>query len=181
MRKKNILITGAPGIGKTTLFRKVCTACTGFRPQGFFTGEIRQMGTRVGFSLTGLNGGEQILSHIALRGRHRVGKYGVDIEGFDVFIREALFVLPGTRLFMIDEIGKMECISSQFRHCVREILDAEIPLVATISLRGDAGIDTVKTRDDVLVYQVTRENRDTLAGEITGAVRMLMHEPGSLS
>jgi nucleoside-triphosphatase len=139
------------------------------------------MGTRVGFSLTGLNGGEQILSHIALRGRHRVGKYGVDIEGFDVFIREALFVLPGTRLFMIDEIGKMECISSQFRHRVREILDAEIPLVATISLRGDAGIDAVKTRDDVLVYQVTRENRDTLAGEITGAVRMLMHEPGSLS
>jgi nucleoside-triphosphatase len=173
MTQKNILITGTPGIGKTTLFRQVARECAHFRPVGFFTGEIREQGIRVGFSLTGLNGGERVLSHVALRGRHHVGKYTVDIEGFDVFIEDVLVTGPGTRLVMIDEIGKMECLSSLFRRRVREILSADIPLVATVALRGDAGITAIKARDDTLIYRVTRENRDTLAGEITGAVRGL--------
>ena len=174
MRPKNILITGTPGIGKTTLFRQVARECSHFRPVGFFTGEIREQGIRVGFSLTGLDGGERVLSHVNLRGRHRVGKYTVDIEGFEAFIGDVLVTGPGTRLVMIDEIGKMECLSPLFRRRVREILDAEIPFVATVALRGDAGIASIKARDDTVVCQVTRGNRDILAGEIVKAVRVLV-------
>jgi nucleoside-triphosphatase len=176
MIRKNILITGTPGIGKTTLFRKVARECTPFQPVGFFTGEIREQGIRVGFSLISLNGGERMLSHVGLRGSHHVGKYTVDVDGFEAFIGDVLVPGPGTRLIMIDEIGKMECLSPLFRRKVREILDGDIPLVATIALRGDAGITSIKARDETAVYQVTRENRDILAGEITGAVRGLVNE-----
>jgi nucleoside-triphosphatase len=175
MTRKNILITGTPGIGKTTLFRMVVRECAPFQPVGFFTGEIREQGIRVGFSLMGLNGGERVLSHVSLRGRHHVGKYTVDIGGFEAFVDDVLVTGPGTRLVMIDEIGKMECLSPRFRRRVREILDADIPLVATVAIRGDAGITSIKARDDTLVYQVTRENRDILAGEISGAVRGLVN------
>jgi nucleoside-triphosphatase len=178
MTRKNILITGTPGIGKTTLFRKVARECTPFRPVGFFTGEIREQGIRVGFSLTGLNGGERVLSHVALRGRHHVGKYTVDIGGFESFIEDALVNGPGTRLVMIDEIGKMECLSPRFRRRVREILDADIPLVATVTLRGDAGINSIKARDDTVVYRVTRDNREVLGGEIIGTIRELVEITG---
>jgi nucleoside-triphosphatase len=174
MRPKNIIITGAPGIGKTTLFRQVARECAHFRPVGFFTGEIREQGTRVGFSLTGLDGGERVLSRVALRGRHHVGKYTVDIEGFEAFIGDVLVTGPGTRLVMIDEIGKMECLSPRFRRRVREFLDADIPLVATVALRGDADITSIKCPSDTVVYQVTRGNRDILAREITRAVRELV-------
>jgi nucleoside-triphosphatase len=148
---KNILITGTPGIGKTTLFRQVALECALFSPVGFFTGEIRELGTRVGFSLTALDGRERVLSHVDLRGKHHVGKYTVDIEGFEAFIGDVLVTGPGTRLVMIDEIGKMECLSPRFRRRVREILDAAIPLVATVALRGDAGIASIKARDDIVV------------------------------
>jgi nucleoside-triphosphatase len=75
---------------------------------------------------------------------------------------------------MIDEIGKMECLSPRFRRRVREFLDADIPLVATVALRGDSDITSIKCRSDTVVYQVTRGNRDILAREITRAVRELV-------
>ena len=174
MRPKNILITGPPGIGKTTLFREVARMCAPLRPAGFFTGEIREHGLRTGFDLTGLNGGHGVLSHISISSRFRVGKYRVDIAGFEAFIDEVLVTGPGTRLVMIDEIGKMECISPRFRHRVREILAGSIPLVATIARTGDGRIESVKARDDVVIYEVTRENRETLAGVIIDAIRELV-------
>jgi GTP1/Obg family GTP-binding protein len=38
---KNILITGIPGIGKTTLIRKIADALRHIHPVGFYTAEIR--------------------------------------------------------------------------------------------------------------------------------------------
>jgi nucleoside-triphosphatase len=175
---KNILITGTPGVGKTTLFRQVACECVPYRPVGFFTGEIREQGVRVGFSLTGLDGGEGVLSHVAVRGRYHVGKYTVDIEGFEAFIEDILITGAGTRLVMIDEIGKMECLSPRFRRRVREILDSGTPCVATVALRGDAGIDSIKARDDTVVYRVTRDNREVLGGEIIGTIRELVEITG---
>lgn len=40
--KKNILITGLPGVGKTTLIKKLTEALKDFYPVGFYTEEIRE-------------------------------------------------------------------------------------------------------------------------------------------
>ena len=40
--KKNILITGLPGVGKTTLIKKLTEALKDFDPVGFYTEEIRE-------------------------------------------------------------------------------------------------------------------------------------------
>jgi len=37
---KNFLVTGVPGVGKTTLMGKVCKRLASFGPEGFYTEEI---------------------------------------------------------------------------------------------------------------------------------------------
>jgi nucleoside-triphosphatase len=50
-RKKNILITGQPGIGKTTFIKKLAGKLKDLHPFGFYTTEIREAGIRKGFEL----------------------------------------------------------------------------------------------------------------------------------
>ena len=67
-------MTGLPGVGKTTLIKKISEALEVFRPAGFYTEEIREKGLRKGFALVSLDGRRGMLSHIDLRSSHRVGK-----------------------------------------------------------------------------------------------------------
>jgi nucleoside-triphosphatase len=102
-----------------------------------------------------------------------VSKYGVDVAGFDEFLEGIPFFDPQNFLVLIDEIGKMECLSAKFRRLVVALLDAPVPLLGTVALRGDAFIEGIKARTDVRLFLVTRENRDDLALEIAEVVRSL--------
>lgn len=53
---KNILITGMPGVGKTTLIKRLSEELKDYHPVGFYTAEIREEGVRKGFELIGLDG-----------------------------------------------------------------------------------------------------------------------------
>jgi nucleoside-triphosphatase len=159
-------VTGAPGVGKTTLVRKVAAALVHRRPVGFYTTEIREAGVRKGFELVSLDGRRGLLSHVDVKSRRRVGKYRVDVEGFDRFLDAVQWPEPGGGLVVIDEIGKMECFSERFRALVRRILDTRTPVLATISLRGSGLISEVKERPDVELLVLMAGNRDALAGQI---------------
>ena len=50
----NILVTGRPGTGKSTLIRKVIEGL-GVPAGGFVTAELRQTGMRVGFEVRDLS------------------------------------------------------------------------------------------------------------------------------
>jgi nucleoside-triphosphatase THEP1 len=82
VKHRNILFTGLPGCGKSTIIEKIVQRIN--RPcTGFFTKEIRDRGRRVGFSITTLDGQQGTLAHIDIRSRIRVGKYGVNIRDID--------------------------------------------------------------------------------------------------
>ncbi len=166
LEKKNILITGIPGIGKTTLIRKLCEKLKDFHPVGFYTAEIREKGVRKGFELISLDGRRGILSHTDIKSPYRVSKYGVDVKGFENFLDFIPFLDPKTRLIIIDEIGKMECFSDKFKRLLKEILDSDKLIIATIALKGSGLIAEVKKRDDAKMFEITHNNRDTLLSEI---------------
>jgi nucleoside-triphosphatase len=168
--KKNLLITGLPGVGKTTLIKKLSEALKGFDPVGFYTEEIREGGERKGFELISLDGRRGLLSHNNIRSPYHVGQYKVDIRSFEDFLGAISFSNPGNRLFIIDEIGKMECLSDPFKRLLGEILDSEKWLIATIALKGSGLIAEVKERKDVQLFEITPRNRDVIFLEILSSM-----------
>lgn len=169
----NILITGAPGCGKTTLFKRLAKEMGHFQPVGFYTQEIREEGVRRGFALTSLDGQKGLLAHVDLPTDFRVGRYGVDVAGFEAFIRRIPFSGKAAELLMIDEIGKMECLSARFIKTISDVLNSEKPLIATIAQKGSGLIAELKKRSDVQLFTLTREKQDDLFKEICSVLSVL--------
>ena len=128
----NILVTGQPGIGKTTLIRRVLDELHA-DAGGFYTSEILKGGRRVGFSIVGLHGDSGVLAHVDHASRIRVSRYGVnrdDLERVGVpAIDEAV---AHSRLIVMDEIGRMELCSSSFQEAVVRALDSDTPVLGTL-------------------------------------------------
>jgi nucleoside-triphosphatase len=164
----NLLITGPPGIGKSTLIRMVCDALGDRNTAGFSTREIRIGGERQGFELVDLLGQTALLSHVDVKSPFRVGKYGVDIAEFERFLKTIPFFEPGIEVIIIDEIGKMECFSALFREIAHSALTSDKKVLATVAFRGGGFIAEVKERWDVHLRTLTWENRDHLLPDIIG-------------
>lgn len=167
----NILITGFPGVGKTTLIRRLCDRLEEYNPVGFYTAELRERGLRCGFELISLSGDiRQVLSHVNIKSEYRVGKYGVDIPGFDAYLQLADLTNTLTGLVIIDEIGKMECLSDRFKTTVMELLDSDKTVIATIAQKGGGLIAGIKRRTDIELFETNLQNRDKLLPEILARI-----------
>ena len=166
LRFPRTLITGKPGVGKTTVIQKVIALLPQVPAAGFHTAEMRCRGYRSGFELRALNGTRRVLAKVGLRSRHRVGKYGVDTAGFEAFLAGLDLLSPHVGLVVIDEIGKMELFSSRFRSLVEDLLSSDKGLLASIAWKGDDFIQAIKQRPDVQLMTVTPRNRDRLPAAI---------------
>lgn len=164
--KKNILLTGKPGIGKTTLIKKVLESFPG-RKGGFYTEEIREKCERVGFRIKTFQGKEGILAHVNKKTELRVGKYGVNIEDLEnIAARSIEKAIIESDLIIADELGRMELYSPRFQEVVIEALDSKKPLLGSIQDRSNEFLDGIRKRDDVRIIRVDRENRESLTPEI---------------
>ena len=65
-------------------------------------------------------------------------------------------------LFVVDEIGKMECFSRRFVDLVRELLGKRPPVLASVAIKGGGLIQEVKQWRDAEVIKVVAGNRDEL-------------------
>ncbi len=163
---RKILITGSPSVGKTTLIVRLLEKLKSFNPVGFYTAEIRKNNIRQGFELIGLDGGKTILSHVNIISPYKVGKYGVDIDTFERLIEKIDLFNPTHRLIIIDEIGKMECLSKKFRDIIESLLGEDKFLIATIASRGNRFIEKIKVYPNVELIDLTNANRDKMPARI---------------
>jgi nucleoside-triphosphatase len=163
----NLLVTGRPGVGKTTLLEQVMEQLRGsLRLAGFTTAEERDpSGQRTGFRILTVGGRQAELARAGLRSTVRVGRYGVNLQAFE---RLALPELArrDVDLIAIDEIGKMECASERFRHAVRDALEAPVSVLATL---GNARLPfflALRARPDVEVFTLTEHNRNDMVADL---------------
>lgn len=163
-----ILLTGRPGVGKTTVIRRLAGALADLEPTGFCTEEIREGGRRVGFRLSGFHGETGVLARVG-RGPPRVGRYGVDVEGLEAFLARVPW--DRGRVILLDEIGRMECLSGRFVSLVERLLEDPRPVVATRALKVPPAVAPLLEAVPHRVLRVTERNRDALPAGLARTVR----------
>ncbi len=173
MAPPRILLTGAPGSGKTTVVRAVVQLLAGVQVAGFYTEEVRAHAGRTGFRVVGLDGSAGPLASVGGQGGPRVGRYVVHVSEFEAVALPQLEIRPGLELLVIDEIGKMECLSPAFVAAVRRALGAPVPLLATIALAGGGFIAEAKRAQGAEVFSVSWQNRDVLPARLAARLRAL--------
>lgn len=165
--KKNILLQGYPGIGKTTVVKKIVAEIES--AGGFFTEEIREGSTRRGFRIRTLMGKQGILAYEGRPSAYRVGKYGVDIEVLEsVGVESIRDSIEDTskRLIVIDEIGRMELFSSRFQDVVMEAFDGPKTVLATVPTKSNVFVSKLKSSTGSELISVTTDNRDSVPDDI---------------
>jgi len=174
LRKKNILITGRPGVGKSTIIHRVVERlrALGYTEiGGFYTLEMSHEGKRTGFAIHTLDGRVGRLAEAGLESRFRLGRYGIDMEQFeDVALSALEEAINKGMMVVIDEIGYMELKSRRFRELILKALDSKPPVLATIMRSHFDFPDDIKARDDVMLITVKVDNRDRIVEEICAMI-----------
>jgi len=163
---KNILITGKPRCGKTTLIIEILKE-SDLDAEGFYTSEIREKGIRKGFKVITLDGEEGILAHINIESPYRVSKYQVNIKDLEeIGVNSILDALQKNKIIIIDEIAKMELFSKKFKKAVIAALDSKNKILGTIMLKPNPSCDEIKKRKDTKIFYLTKANREKIKKEI---------------
>jgi len=162
----NILLTGKPGVGKSTVIQKIIEHLGTEKVAGFWTMEIRIRGRRVGFSIQTTDGVVGTLAHIDMEKGPRVGKYIVSVEHIDAVaipaMREAR---ESRRIIIIDEIASMELKSALFAPEVRKCLDTG-RVLGTLQQQSGPFQEEVRKRPDTILLNVTIESRDSVPAHV---------------
>ncbi|KAI3896226.1 hypothetical protein MKW92_004345 [Papaver armeniacum] len=176
---KCFLVTGPPGVGKTTLVMKVLETLRASNPnlkaQGFYTSEIRQGMERVGFEVATLDDRKAPLASTTISSAEsqrwpNVGRFKVDVTSFESLALPELQVKEDTDLFIIDEVGKMELFSSSFFPAVLRVLESNIPILATIPIpkfgRDIPEVARMRNHPGAKIFTINTRNRDAVKEEI---------------
>ena len=179
MEPPKLLITGRPGVGKTTVVQRVAEELKkrGIRVGGMLTFEERSSGRRVGFKVVDIRTGvESTLASVYHKEGPRVGKYRVNTINLErvgvAAIEEALKTCD---IVVCDEIGPMELYSDKFRAIVERMLESNKPVLATVHWRSAKWYEQKYGRR-VEIIHVTLENRNVLAKEILGKLLAYLEE-----
>ena len=167
MQKRVLLITGQPGIGKTTALTRIVQALNqqGHKVGGMITREVRSSGIRVGFQILDIDSGQTgWLAHIHQQTGPKIGKYGVNLSDLNqIGVKAITNAMKDQDIIAIDEIGPMELLSEEFTDAVRKTAESQKPLISVIHWKArDKLIDQIKARKDAQTYVITAENRDIL-------------------
>jgi len=164
------LLTGRPKVGKTTLLKKIIKNLDS--SGGFYTEEISEGNERIGFRIKTLNGIEGILAMKGLRSKFRLGKYGINLKDLEeIAVKSIEEALEEKDIVIIDEIGKMELFSQAFKDMVLKALDSRKRVIAVIHRQDLDFLKAIKSRKDVLLFEVNLDNHRELQEKIDFLLR----------
>lgn len=162
-----LLVTGLPGVGKTTVLQRVVDELQnrGFKIGGMITREARQDKTRVGFEVEDLSTGRKgWLASVNQPYGPRIGKYRVNLADLEeVGAKAILKATTEADVITIDEVGPMEMLSDPFKESVTAALHSGKTVLGTIHYRAQGPfVRTIEASEDVEIIETTLTNREEL-------------------
>ncbi len=169
LKKRVLILTGAPGVGKTTVLVRTVDAlrAQGESVGGMISSEAREGKIRVGFEILDLANGKQgWLAHINQKDGPQVGKYRVNIGDLEeIGVKAIVDAAEKCNVVAIDEVGPMELFSQRFKQAVKQVVTSKKLVLAVVHAKArDELISQIKEREDTAVFTVTLLNRDNLPG-----------------
>ena len=129
-----IVLTGAPGVGKTTAVIRVARALKerGVKVGGIVSRELRINNMRVGFEFIDLTSNDRsVLASITGNGP-KVGKYFVNIAGCRFAAERLTNAVRNSDVIICDEIGPMELKSKEFIDSVKNLLEFDKKVIVVV-------------------------------------------------
>jgi len=169
--RKNILITGKPKSGKSTLLKKII--CGIPNKKGFVTNEMLGENGRVGFEIETHEGNKATLAHTDFRTPYDVSKYFVDIDNLELIL-PTVEDFDSNDLLYLDEIGQMQLFSEKFKEFVLHYFNSTNTCLASISyIYEDEFTKSLKKRDDIILIEITAKDREEKEKFITQLLRKI--------
>jgi nucleoside-triphosphatase len=157
-------VTGAPGVGKSTLVSKVVyrLKSAGVIVGGCITAERRSKGARVGFEIRDLTGGRTgELSSVDLKMGPKVGRYRVNLKDLASVGAAGLEeAATKSEVIVIDEVGPMELVSPEFRRAVQRCLASGRAMLVVLHERLEDDLLIELRKESKENFEVTIENRE---------------------
>lgn len=178
----NILLTGTPHVGKSTVISRFREQYSGML-SGIITQEVLNQEERVGFEAISMNGEKRLLAHTTLiQSPAVVGRYKVDTRVIDSFVvpelkREAYNEDVVT---IIDEIGRIQASSPLFLSTVAEVFAGDSSVLGSLDAEDEPWAYSFKTSAGTILVEVTERNRGVLPallGESYGSRKMIHRLP----
>lgn len=175
--KKNILVTGAPGAGKTTLVREVVCEL-GVRLGGYVTRAFPARGKKIRCEIEALTPGVRrrrgVVASVDTPGTFRVCGMGVNAAELEAVGAAALEAAVGAcPLIVMDEIGHLEIVSPRFQEAVVACLESATPVLGVIKEESGPFVDRIKGRADVELVALTEDGREAARDRVAGMIRSL--------
>lgn len=153
MKIKNVIITGNPGTGKTTILSNVIQGVK--NKTGIITNEILSEGRRLGFEVVTSTGLKTILAHINGTSIYNVSRYKIFPENLDRVI-DLMPLIDPNHLLYIDEIGEMQLFSDRFKTLCLNYLGSSNKCLLTVSkVYPNEFIEIIKDRKDSIVIDLS--------------------------
>jgi len=168
----NIVITGNPGCGKTTVCEKVIRRLEegGIRCGGILCPEVKENGRRVGTNAVDvMTREERIMAMLKNKAEFdgiEVGRYSLNRKGIE-FGKDAIENAMNCNVIVIDEIGPVELSNDGMIDAAVKALDSENSVIVIVrSKLKKKFLEGFKDRE-FIVFDVSEENRKSLPEEIS--------------
>ncbi|KON83769.1 hypothetical protein AF331_16510 [Rossellomorea marisflavi] len=164
MNSTFFLLSGKPRIGKSTLIKQIIHEIGVDRCGGFYTEEVTNFDDRIGFRCVSMDGESVDIANVESCSATRVGRYGVNVEEFDLFAKDILQGALRTKdIIVIDEIGYMQMFSHSFKKNVQDIFSGNKVVLGTIPLNRHPEMNIINNLKEANIITVDELSRDKIA------------------
>ena len=156
-----IILTGAPGVGKSTAVIHAARALKdrGLNVGGIVSRELRTNNSRVGFEFIDLSTNDaRVLASITGKGP-KIGKYFVDLAGCRFAAERLSGAIKNSDVIICDEIGPMELKSTEFIDSLKNLLVVDKKLIVVIHQKLQHSLIDQFKKKSSLIINLDLENR----------------------